>query len=386
MNLELNPQVLAWARQRAGLSAGLLADKLKVATDRVETWERTGQLRYRQAERLAKVTRTPFGFLFLPRPPEEPLGIPDFRTVTDAPLAQPSPELIDTVQQMQRRQAWMRDYLVEEGAPALPFVGSRTLEDPPERIAAGMREVLALEDGWAALARNWSEALRRLRQRLEAAGILVFVNGIVGNNTHRPLSVQEFRGFALSDAYAPLIFINGADAKAAQLFTMAHEAAHLWLGAGGVSNLVLLEPAPDPLERLCNAAAAELLVPAKLLRSVWPQAQGGAEPYQFLARHFKVSPIVAARRAQDLALISRNEYLQFYRAYEADERRNKSSKSDGGDFWNTQNVRLGARFGAAVVRATKEGRLLYREAYRLTGLCGATFEVRQGTRARPGDA
>ncbi|WP_295881617.1 ImmA/IrrE family metallo-endopeptidase [uncultured Thiohalocapsa sp.] len=351
-----------------------MADKLKVATDRVETWERTGQLRYRQAERLAKVTRTPFGFLFLPEPPEEPLGIPDFRTVTDAPLAQPSPELIDTVQQMQRRQVWMRDYLMEEGAPPLPFVGSTTLEDPPERIAAGMREVLALRDGWAALAPNWSEALRRFRQRLEAAGILVFVNGIVGNNTHRPLSVQEFRGFALSDAYAPLIFINGADAKAAQLFTMAHEAAHLWLGAGGVSNLVLLEPAPDPLERLCNAAAAELLVPAELLRSVWPQAQGSAEPYQFLARHFKVSPIVAARRAQDLALISRPEFLQFYQAYEADERRNKARKAGGGDFWNTQNVRLGGRFGAAVARATKEGRLLYREAYRLTGLRGATFE------------
>ena len=386
MNLELNPQVLAWARQRAGLSAGLLAEKLKVATDRVETWERTGQLRYRQAERLAKVTRTPFGFLFLPAPPEEPLGIPDFRTVTDAPLAQPSPELIDTVQQMQRRQAWMRDYLVEEGAPALPFVGSTTLDDPPERTAAGMREVLALGDGWAALAPTWSEALRRFRQRLEAAGILVFINGIVGNNTHRPLSVQEFRGFALSDAYAPLIFINGADAKAAQLFTLAHEAAHLWLGAGGVSNLVLLEPAPDPLERLCNAAAAELLVPAELLRSVWPQAQGSAEPYQFLARHFKVSPIVAARRAQDLSLISRPELLQFYQAYEADERRNKAREAGGGDFWNTQNVRLGGRFGAAVARATKEGRLLYRDAYRLTGLRGATFEVRQGTRARPGDA
>ncbi|MBK1632436.1 hypothetical protein CKO31_17155 [Thiohalocapsa halophila] len=105
----------------------------------------------------------------------------------------------------------------------------------------------------------------------------------------------------------------------------------------------------------------KLLVPAKLLRSVWPQAQGSAASYQFLGRHFKVSPIVAARRAQDLSLISRPELLQLYQAYEADEPRNKARKAGRGDFWNTQKVRLGGRFGAAVARATKEGRLLLQD-------------------------
>jgi Zn-dependent peptidase ImmA (M78 family) len=373
MNLSLEPSVLRWARERAGLSPELLAEKIKTRLDRVVAWERTGALRFTQAETLAKVTHTPFGFLFLPTPPDEPLGIPDFRTVADGPVARPSPELIDTLREMQRRQAWMREWLIEDGAQPLPFVGSTRIEDLPEQTAAQMREALGLRDGWARLSRTWSEALRQFRQRIEAAGILIVINGIVGNNTHRKLSVREFRGFALSDAYAPLIFVNGADGKAAQMFTMAHELAHLWLGRDGVANLEMLEPSAAPDERHCNAAAAEFLVPAADLIACWSEARTSDDPYQFLARRFKVSPIVAARRASDLRLIARSEYLAVYRAYETDERRRQAAKDDGGSFWNSQTVRIGERFGAAVARAAKEGRLLYRDAYRLTGLRGDTF-------------
>lgn len=373
LNLSLRPAVLRWARERAGLSPEILAEKVKTRPDQVIAWEQTGALRFRQAETLAKATHTPFGFLFLPEPPDEPLGIPDFRTVGDGPVVRPSPELIDTAHLMQRRQAWMRDFLIEEGQEPLAFVGSVAVDDSPEETAARMREVMGLQDGWAHLAGTWTEALRRFRQRIAAAGILIVINGIVGNNTHRKLSVQEFRGLALSDPFAPLIFVNGADAKAAQMFTMAHEAAHLWLGQDGVANLEMLEPSPAPIERHCNAAAAELLVPAAELIAHWSEAQASEEPFQVLARRFKVSPVVAARRATDLGLQSRSDYIAFYRDYEADERRRRDRKADGGSFWNSQNVRIGERFGAAVAQAVKEGRLLYRDAYRLTGLRGDSF-------------
>jgi Zn-dependent peptidase ImmA (M78 family) len=385
MNLSLQPALLRWARERAGLSPELLAEKIHTKPDRVVAWEQTGELRFRQAETLAKVTHTPFGFLFLPQPPDEPLGIPDFRTVRDGPVSRPSPDLIDTVRQMQCRQAWMREFLIEEGAEPLGFVGSARADDSPEETAAQMRETLGLRDGWAQLSGTWSDALRQFRQRIEAAGILTVVNGIVGNNTHRKLSVQEFRGLALSDPYAPLIFVNGADGKAAQMFTMAHEAAHLWLGRDGVANLDMLEPSQAPDERRCNAAAAEFLVPAAELSACWSQAETSDDTFQYLARRFKVSPIVAARRAADLGLISRPAYRALYHDYDADERRSRAAKDDGGSFWNSQIVRIGERFGTAVARATKEGRLLYRDAYRLTGLRGDTvtkFAESLGVRLR----
>lgn len=351
---------------------------MKVRIELVRDWERTGVITFAQAQKLARVTNTPFGYLFLPEPPHETLeelGLADFRTLGDVILQPPSPDLIETVQQMQHRQAWMREDLIESGAEQLKFVGSATLQEAPETIAQQMRVILGLPDAWAGMVHTWGDALRQLRQAIEDAGILIFINGIVGNNTHRPLSVQEFRGFALCDPYAPVIFVNGVDGQAAQMFTLVHETAHLWLGVDGVSNLDILEPSPMPVERFCNAVAAEFLVPAQQLARIWPNALDSGDAFAFTSRHFKVSPIVAARRAKDLKHITNADYAAFYRRYEDNERHSKKHRGSGGHFWNTQNVRVGRRFGSAVARAAKEGRLLYRDAYRLTGLRGQTFEA-----------
>jgi Zn-dependent peptidase ImmA (M78 family)/transcriptional regulator with XRE-family HTH domain len=370
----LQPSLLVWARQRAGLDQDSLARKMGVKIESVLGWEANGRLRMTQVEKLAHVTYTPVGYLYLDSPPMERLPIPDFRTVGDALVRRPSPDLLETVETMQRRQAWMRDYLIEEGHAPLDFVGRYRIDTPAPAIAADMRVALSLAGGWAESVGTWTEALAQLRQRIETLGVLIVINGVVGNNTRRKLSTQEFRGFALCDAHAPFIFINGSDAKSAQMFTLAHELAHLWLGQDGVSNLADLQPGSMDVERHCNAVAAEFLIPATELRAIWPQAATHPEPFKHLARRFKVSPIVAARRALDLGLVSREAFFSFHEHYLTEERRRESEREGGGNFWNTQNVRIGQRFGSAVVRAAKEGRLLYRDAYRLTGLSGTTFD------------
>ncbi len=361
--------LISWARQRSGLTLNALVKRFPKFRD----WERGEALTLRQLEALAKTTSTPLGYFFLPAPPDESLPIPDFRTVPSAQVKRPSPNLLETVQTMQQRQSWMRDFLMEQGQERLEFIGSVTLRDDPDQVASKIRAVLSLPNDWARRESSWTEALRALREEAEEAGILVVINGIVGNNTRRKLDVNEFRGFVLADEYAPLIFINGADARAAQMFTLAHELAHLWIGRGGIFNFEEMQPANDEVELFCNRAAAEFLVPASELRASWAEAQGADEPFQFLARHFKVSPLVAARRALDLRLLNRQEFFDFYREYQEDERRQKR-KSSGGDFYATQGTRVGERFANAVIRAVKEGRLLYRDAYRLTGLHGKTFD------------
>jgi Zn-dependent peptidase ImmA (M78 family) len=274
---------------------------------------------------------------------------------------------------MQQRQGWIRDFLIEQGQDPLAFVGSVTLRDDPDQVASKIRAVLSLPNDWARREPTWTEALRALREEAEDAGIFVVINGVVGNSTRRKLDVHEFQGFVLTDEYAPLIFINGADARAAQMFTLAHELAHLWIGRGGIFAFEEMQPANNEVELFCNRAAAEFLVPAAELRASWAEAQRADEPFQFLARHFKVSPIVAARRSLDLSLLTRREFFEFYREYQEDERRQRR-KSTGGDFYATQGARVGDRFANAVFRAVKEGRLLYRDAYRLTGLHGKTFD------------
>jgi Zn-dependent peptidase ImmA (M78 family) len=267
----------------------------------------------------------------------------------------------------------MRDFLIEEGEAPLAFVGRATLNSDPVEVAADIRRTLGFTDGWASQEKSWTDALTHLRQKIESAGILIVINGVVGNNTSRKLSPEEFRGFALCDSHAPLVFINGTDFKSAQMFTFAHELAHLWIGKDGVSNFEALQPPPVDVETWCNRVAAEFLMPETEVHGSWEQARRAKEPFQALARLFKVSTIVAARRALDMGLIERKAFFDFYNAYLADERRKEASHPSGGSFWKNQNVRVGQRFGHAVVRAAREGRLLFREAYHLTGMHGETF-------------
>lgn len=239
-----------------------------------------------------------------------------------------------------------------------------------------MRRVLGLADGWAGLVRTWKEAVGQLRNSIEQLGIMAVINGVVGNSTRRKLDVKEFRGFALSDPYAPLIFVNGADAKSAQMFTLAHELAHLWLGdmGKGLSGFQGLQPDGGAVEEFCDHVAAEFLVPAVELEDAWRDVARSETRFEDLARRFKVSPVVIGRRAMDLRLVEREEFFCFYNDYTQREHRSQQTGAGGGDFYNNQNTRVGQLFASQVIRAAKEGRIGFKEAYDLTGLNGGTFQ------------
>lgn len=368
----IKPEMLQWARVRAGLAVDALLHRFT----KLPEWE-TGEVQptFKQLEAFAKATHVPFGYLFLPEPPDEPLPIPDFRTVRNRQVDAISPELRDTIHAMQRRQDWLREDRRDSDVPPLDFIGNAVLADDPEGVGREMRRTLGLDDGWAASVRSWEEAVGRLRVTIETFGVMAVVNGIVGNNTHRPLDVEEFRGFALSDPHAPLIFINGADAKSAQMFTLAHELAHLWLGEAGegLSGFPGIFPDGGHVETFCDRAAAECLVPAAELKAIWPGVKREATPFELLARRFKVSPIVIGRRAMDLRLVARQEFFDFYNAYIQRERGERRATS-GGDFYRNQNARVGKLFATEVVRAAKEGRVGFMQAYELTGLHGGAFQ------------
>lgn len=370
-----SPGVLRWARERAGLSVADLQGRFPKLAD----WEaETTQPTMRQLEQFAKVTGAPFGFFFLPEPPEMPLPFADFRRVEHRRPQGVSPELMDTIHLMGRRQAWLREERIEAEVAPLDFVGSARPSDDLDPVATGqdMRRVLGLVDGWAGLAQTWKEAVGQLHNSIEQLGIMAVINGVVGNSTRRKLDVNEFRGFALSDPYAPLIFVNGADAKSAQMFTLAHELAHLWLGdAGeGLSGFQELQPDGNDVEKFCDQAAAEFLVPAGEIGAAWPEVAHGETPFEMLAKRFKVSPVVVGRRAMDLDLVEREEFFRFYDDYTQREYEKKQTGAGRGDFYNNQNTRVGRLFASQVIRAAKEGRIGFKEAYDLTGLNGGAFQ------------
>lgn len=373
--INIQPKLLHWAIERSGKNE----DAIKSKCPKISDWMHGEPYpTLKQLEKFAAATYTPLGYFFLKEPPEDKLPIPDFRTIKGQP-ERPSPNLLDTIQTMQSRQEWMREFLIEEGQKPLSFIRSATFKTNPIEGAMEMRKVLSLSNGWAKRVSTWTEALRLLRGAIEDVGIMIVINGVVGNNNYRPLDVAEFRGFALVDEYAPLIFINGRDSISAQMFTIIHELSHLWLGCEGVSNFDKLQPIKTDVEEFCNKVAAEFLVPSNEFKKALQLSRGANdnELFQLIARRFKVSPLVAARRALDMKYISKNRFFEFYNSYVKDGERNRLSrkkKKTGGHFWNTQKVRIGELFGSAVVQATLEGRLLYRDAYRLTGLKGKTFD------------
>ncbi len=371
-----SPEVLRWARERAGLSLADLQGRF-LKLEELEEWEAgTSQPTMSQLEKFAKATRVPFGFLFLPEPPEMPLPFADFRRVENQRRQGVSPELMDTIHLMRRRQAWLREEQIEADVAPLECVGSARLADKPAATGRDMRRVLGLEDGWTKLAPTWTAAVGTLRSTIEKLGIMAVINGVVGNNTRRKLDVGEFRGFALSDPYAPLIFVNGADAKSAQMFTLAHELAHLWLGdvGEGLSGFQGLQPDGGDVERFCDQAAAEFLVPDMELRDAWQGIAATGTAFEKLARRFKVSPVVIGRRAMDLDLVDPEKFFSFYRNYMKRERQ-EQQPGTGGNFYHNQNTRVGQLFASHVIRAAQEGRIGFKEAYDLTGLNGGAFQT-----------
>ena len=262
----VTPELLAWARLRRGLSVEEVSKKLNVKPAAILDWE-TGERQptFRQAQQLAHAVHIPFGYLYLSGPPVEELPVSDFRIMPGEAPREPSPDLLDLLNDVLGKQQWFREYRRLEGIEELPFVGRYKPTDPEEEVASDIRDVIDV-DGARERAPSWEAFLRELTQNAEQSGIMVMRSGVVGNNTSRPLDVHEFRGLSISDEVAPLIFINGRDFKGAQIFTFAHEMAHIWVGQGGVSNPdygLSSERQDSAVEQFCNRVAAETLVPGR---------------------------------------------------------------------------------------------------------------------------
>jgi len=361
--IKIDANMLTWAITRAGYDLSNFIEE----HPKVQSWiEGTILPTVKQLEDFSRKVFLPFGFLFLPAPPKEELPIPYFRSL-GAGQGNVSINVYDTIQLVLQRQAWLSEYLQDSGFENLPFIGSQKNNTNHIEIANSIRQYLGLSDNWASGLMTWQHALNHLSEMVEDKGIIAIFNGVVDNNPYRPISVEECRGFVLVDEYAPFMFINNKDSKSAQMFTVAHELAHLWTGKSAGFDFRKLQPADDPNERLCDKVAAEFLVPENSFDAVWNNNIKSA------ARHFKVSEIVIARRALDLNKLTRQQFFDFYEEYITREFTNRS-QSSGGDFYATARKRISVTFAAHIENAVKSGQLLYRDAYRLTSMKGDTFE------------
>lgn len=364
--ITINPTLITWAITRAGFDV----DKFLDNNPTIQKWiEEVKKPTIKQLENFAHKVHIPFGYLFLPEPPKETIPFPFFRTGNQQ-TDKVSLNVFDTIQILQRRQDWITEYLQDNEQEPLSFVGRFNENATANEVVADIRNTLELQPNWACNFATWEETLAFITNKIEAIGVFINFNGIVENNTHRPIPVDECRGFVLVNPYAPFMFVNAADAKAAQLFTIIHELAHVWLGeSAGFDNQNLM-PANDPIEKLCDAIAAEFLVPASSLIDIWQDKPS----IDHARRYFKVSPIVIGRRAMDLGLITKGEFFTFYNGYMDSFKQKKENQKGGGDFYATARKRLSVTFASYVNQAVNQNKLLYRDAYKITGLKGDTYQ------------
>lgn len=364
MRLNIHKHVVDWAVARAR------ADWEAVTAKNAWLSASSGDLVHptlRQLEKFASDMRVPMGFLFLPDPPQEKLPIPDFRTVVDAADRPPSPDLLDTVFLNQNRQEWYRNYALRNDLEEPKYVGSTSVESNVVEVADLIRDQLLFDVKERAQAPTWTDALTQLVRQADDSGVLVMVNGIVGNHTHRPLNPNEFRGFALSDRVAPLIFVNAADTKAAQMFTIIHELAHIWAGRSALTDASPSDFPSEKIERWCDAVAAEVLVPIEDFERRLLHNESTGEAANRLARVYKVSTLVILRRMFDVGRLPRQAFWSAYNE-ELSRLKSLSTKNKGGNFYATQNIRVSRRFARAIIESTFSGETLYGDAFRLLSI------------------
>lgn len=363
--MNVNPDILRWAIDRAGYDEIEFIER----NPKVKKWiEGEKEPTVKQLEEFSRKVFLPFGYLFLQIPPKESLPIPFFRS--NGTLAEKvSLNIYDTILLLQQRQEWLKGYLEDSGFEKLPFVGKFRGKFDAKAIVQSIREELDLNENWASNFQKWEDALNHLVELIEDKGIIIVFNGVFENSTRRKIPVDECRGFVLVDEIAPFMFVNNADYKSAQMFTLVHELAHIWTGQSAGFDFRKLQPADNPIEKLCDQVAAEFLVPEKEFDMQWNQNPNT----KTIARYFKVSEIVIARRALDTGKWSKRNFFDFYEAYQNREFQKKANQG-GGNFYATAKKRLSVTFASHVNTAVKSGQLLYRDACKLTSMKGDTFE------------
>jgi Zn-dependent peptidase ImmA (M78 family) len=259
----------------------------------------------------------PLAVFYLDEVPKDFSVIKDFRKLPETADRGAYPyELSLLIRELQARQEWLREILQELRSRPLPFVNSATVNSSANRVAHSIRKTLRLTVQEQLGFSNLNQALNSWVDKAESIRCVVCQSSSRGK-----LPVEAARGFALVDKYAPFVFLNSKDSLGGRIFTLAHELAHVWLGASGVSNDALNGDPGSSLgriERFCNQVASEVVFPAELFRDLFPDVMTEKDAIAEIAsaaRSLSVSRDVVARRLKDNGVISPSSYQKLHEQY-----------------------------------------------------------------------
>ncbi len=367
----INPAILRWAADRADVEPEALSKSLRQSVGTIESWlDGSSAPTFRQAQNLAKRLRIPFGYLFLADPPSEELPLPDFRRAPAGGTRKPSVDLRDVIADVLRHQDWYRDFRLGADQSPLPFVGRFSSQAAISEVAADITRSLEFDSAVRTETQR-DQFLRAFVLRVEALGVLVMRNGVVRQATNRALRVEEFRGFSIADPMAPVIFVNNADSQAAQIFTLAHELAHIWIGEGGISDadLTIQGSGSTHIEAYCNEVAGEVLLPWSRIADRWSRRRSSeSEWLRSISAEFRVSTVMVARQLWTHEAITRERFFELYEEGRTKWAERRSAASPGGDYYKSVPIRNSRLLTEVVLESVASSETLIRDASRLLGV------------------
>lgn len=388
--VHINPSVLEWARKQAGLSLEEAARKGHVAgnknmvpAERLGLWESGREAPTRnQLENLAKAYYRPVLTFYMKAPPAQSERFPDFRTVADRPASNKSPVLGAFVRRMRARQQEVVDLIIEDGGKTepLPFIGRFEPGAGIDDVTADIRRELDVSFEDQRRSKDAGALFRTLRAAAERIRIFVVVQGNLGSY-HTDIEAEDFRGIALADPVAPFVVINSNDARAAHIFTLIHELAHLWIGASGISNLSPFsgEGQGAEIERFCNRVASEFLMPKAEIEAAWQNVNKPNLAYAVssMAKEFSISRAAIANRLWKLGMMDDDDWWRLYRMYQEEWRRHRERLREG-DGGPTYHINKRSQLGNALIRtvlgAVESGAITYTRASRILGVNSKSFD------------
>jgi len=367
----VNPAMLRWAAARADIESDDLSRSMRQSTATIESWlDGSSAPTFRQAQDLARRLRVPFGYLFLGDPRADELPLPDFRRRSSRGPRKASVDLLDVIADALRHQDWYRDFRLDAGEPALPFVGRFSTQSAVTDVATDIIRSLDFESEVRRESQR-DQFLRAFVCQAESLGVLVMRNGIVRQATNRALDVEEFRGFSIADPMAPLIFINNADSQAAQIFTLAHELAHIWIGEGGISDAdpTIAGRANADVEAYCNEVAGEVLLPWDCVADRWRRRTSPEREWlRRISGEFRVSTVMVARQLWTHEAITRERFFELYEAERVQWATQRDAGSPGGDYYKSVPIRNSRLLTEAILESVAASETLIRDASRLLGV------------------
>jgi Zn-dependent peptidase ImmA (M78 family)/transcriptional regulator with XRE-family HTH domain len=353
----VQPKVLRWARSRAGYSVEDIAKQLKRDPAEIRAWE-TGESAptYAQLEKLAyDLYKRPLALFFLPEPPQEVDVKQEFRTLPNAEIDQLLPNTRYLLRLGQAFQLSLKELTEGMNPSDHKIFKDIKLTDAAHipAVAQRVREYLAIDIDTQVAWGSTDEALKAWRNAVEIAGVYVF---------KQSFKQKTISGFCLNDPEFPIIVINNGTTKTRQIFTLFHELAHLFVGVNSISKVddSYINELPSQekrIEQLCNALAADILVPPKDFRTQLENLQTlDDDSIQALANRYRVSREVILRLSLDSGNISPSEYSARVSQWASDNGV-PSKSSSGGSYYATQATYLGDNYLKLVFGKYYQGKI-----------------------------